>query len=76
MSIRVCLLLSIFLGPVTKEQFEIERAFSGANLSLNNDGTVSAQVQYLNQSRTFNYTQLVAMYLSKLKEIKEAELKV
>lgn len=38
------------------------------------DGTVGAKVQYQNEEKTFSYTQLTAMLLTKLKEITEKEL--
>ena len=68
--------LKRLLGHVSQEDLEKERLYSGADMTVDSQGVVHVNVQYLDQIQDFSYTQLMAMFLSKLKEITESELKM
>lgn len=53
---------------------EIEKKFINASL-VDVNGTVGAEMNYCGERHTFSATQLVAMYLGKLRDIASAELK-
>lgn len=53
---------------------EVEKQFINAQL-VDVDGTVGVKVNYLGEPSTFSATQLVAMYLGKLRDITAAEIK-
>ncbi|KAL0957004.1 hypothetical protein HGRIS_003104 [Hohenbuehelia grisea] len=53
---------------------EIEKKFLNAKL-IDVNGTVGTQVNYIGEQHTFSATQLVAMYLAKLRDIAANELK-
>jgi heat shock protein 4 len=53
---------------------EIEKKFINAKL-VDVNGTVGTEVTYRGEKATFTFTQLVAMYLGKLRDIAAAELK-
>ncbi|TRM70233.1 heat shock protein 70 family [Schizophyllum amplum] len=53
---------------------EVEKKFLNAKL-VDVQGTVGVQVNYLGEPHTFTATQLVAMYIAKLRDITAAELK-
>ncbi|KAL6299797.1 heat shock protein 70 family [Sparassis latifolia] len=53
---------------------EVEKKFTHVNL-VDVGGTLGAQVNYLGEQRTFTVTQLVGMYLGKLRDIAANELK-
>ncbi|KAF9462328.1 heat shock protein 70 family [Collybia nuda] len=53
---------------------QIEKKFINATL-VDVNGTIGAEVTYLGEKHTFSATQLVAMYLAKLRDIAAAELK-
>jgi heat shock protein 4 len=54
---------------------EVEKLFINATL-VDVGGTVGVQVNYLGEKHTFSATQLVGMYLGKLRDIATTELKV
>ncbi|KAF9000420.1 heat shock protein 70 family [Cyathus striatus] len=54
---------------------EVEKKFINAKL-VDVNGSVGVEVNYVGEKHTFSYTQLVAMYLGKLRDIAGAELKV
>ncbi|CCL98188.1 uncharacterized protein FIBRA_00182 [Fibroporia radiculosa] len=53
---------------------EFEKKFTNVNL-VDVGGTVGIQVQYLGEQRTFSITQVLGMYLGKLRDIAANELK-
>ncbi|KAL1680446.1 heat shock protein 70 family [Schizophyllum commune] len=53
---------------------EFEKKFLNVKL-VDVQGTIGVQVNYLGEPQTFTITQLVAMYLAKLRDITAAELK-
>ncbi|KAF8444930.1 HSP70-domain-containing protein [Boletus edulis BED1] len=59
---------------VRDPDFDNEKRFLSATL-VDVNGTVGAQVSYLGEQRTFSATQLVAMYLAKLRDTASHELK-
>ncbi|MCJ1408463.1 adenyl-nucleotide exchange factor sse1 [Ptychographa xylographoides] len=54
---------------------QVEREYVSANL-VDVSGQVGAEVSYLGKKETFTATQLVSMYLNKIKAIASAELKL
>jgi len=57
-----------------KDVQEVEKKFLNAKL-VDVDGTIGTQVQYVGETQTFSATQLVGMYLGKLRDITTAEIK-
>ncbi|TGZ78549.1 heat shock protein 70 [Ascodesmis nigricans] len=57
-------------------ELDIERNFISAELVEARGGEVGARVKYLGQDEVFTGTQLIAMYLSKLKQITATEIKL
>jgi len=55
---------------------EFEAPFINAPLVEGDRGEVSVKVMYQNEPRVFTFTQLVAMYLGKIRDITSAELKI
>ncbi|KAH7889017.1 heat shock protein 70 family [Phlebopus sp. FC_14] len=55
-------------------ELEIEKKYLNAKL-IDVNGTVGTEVSYLGEKQTFSATQLVAMYLGKLRDITTNELK-
>ncbi|EGO00373.1 hypothetical protein SERLA73DRAFT_89344 [Serpula lacrymans var. lacrymans S7.3] len=55
-------------------EIQIEKKYLNATL-VDVSGTVGAEVSYLGEKQTFSATQLVAMYLGKLRDITSNELK-
>ncbi|ORX42449.1 putative heat shock protein Hsp88 [Piromyces finnis] len=55
---------------------EYEAPFINAQLVEGDCGEVSVKVMYQNEPRVFTFTQLVAMYLGKIRDITSAELKI
>ena len=55
---------------------EYEAPFINAQLVEGDRGEVSVKVMYQNEPRVFTFTQLVAMYLGKIRDITSAELKI
>lgn len=53
---------------------QIEKAFLNCEL-VEHEGMVAVKVKYLGEDRIFTITQVVAMFLSKIKEITQAEVK-
>ncbi|KAI0784656.1 HSP70-domain-containing protein [Abortiporus biennis] len=53
---------------------EVERKFTHVNL-IDVNGTIGVQVNYLGEPRQFTATQIVGMYLAKLRDITANELK-
>ncbi len=62
-----------FSDPEVKE---FEAPFINAPLVEGDRGEVSVKVMYQNEPRVFTFTQLVAMYLGKIRDITSAELKI
>ncbi|KAL7272982.1 adenyl-nucleotide exchange factor sse1 [Rhizina undulata] len=60
----------------TDPELEIEKNFIGAELVEARGGDVGAKVRYLGQEEVFTGTQLIAMFLSKVKQTASAELKL
>ncbi|KAI9507914.1 heat shock protein [Russula earlei] len=54
---------------------QVEKGFTHVNL-LDVDGSVGAQVNYLGEPTAFSATQLVGMYLGRLRDIAMKELKI
>ncbi|KAI9189574.1 adenyl-nucleotide exchange factor sse1 [Blastocladiella emersonii ATCC 22665] len=66
--------------PATDATLAKEREYTTANMvasdpSVSPSGEIGVQVQYLGEERTFSATQCAAMYLGKIKQITEHELK-
>ena len=57
-------------------EIEIEKNFISAELVEAKGGEVGAKVKYLGQEEVFTGTQLIAMFLSKIKNTASAELKL
>lgn len=57
-------------------EIDIEKQFISAELVDTKNGDVGAKVKYLGQDEVFSSTQLLAMYLQKIKTITSAELKL
>jgi heat shock protein 4 len=57
-------------------EIEIERQFIAADLVETQNGDVGVKVNYLGQVEVFSATQLMAMYLQKIKTIASTELKL
>lgn len=55
--------------------FDVEKDFFTANLVENADGQVSAKVRFTGEQHEFSSTQLIAMYLNKIKDITAKETK-
>lgn len=55
--------------------FEVEKKFFTANLVPNKDGQINAKVRFAGEQKEFSSTQLVAMYLNKIKDITQKETK-
>ncbi|OBA24302.1 heat shock protein 70 [Metschnikowia bicuspidata var. bicuspidata NRRL YB-4993] len=55
--------------------FEIEKKYFAPTLLENEDGQVSAKVRFAGEQQEFNFTQLTAMYLGKIKDITAKETK-
>lgn len=57
-------------------EVEIEKQFIAANLVDTENGDVGVKVKYLGQDEVFSATQLIAMYLTKIKLTASQELKL
>ncbi|KAF8249776.1 heat shock protein 70 [Wilcoxina mikolae CBS 423.85] len=57
-------------------EIEIEKQFIAADLVEASNGDVGVKVKYLGQDEVFSATQLIAMYLTKIKATASAELKL
>lgn len=57
-------------------ELEIERKFISAELVEARGGEVGAKVKYLGQEEIFTGTQLIGMFLSKIKQMSSAEIKL
>lgn len=57
-------------------EIELEKQFIASELVEAPNGDVGAKVTYLGQDEVFSATQLIAMYLQKIKTIASAELKI
>jgi len=55
---------------------EIEAKFINAPIVEGDRGEAAVRVMYQNEQKVFTFTQLVAMYLGKIKDITSAELKI
>lgn len=55
--------------------FQTEKEFFTANLAESKDGQINAKVRFLGEQQEFSSTQLVAMYLNKIKDITQKETK-
>lgn len=71
---RLILLLRNADSPCPLQIQEIEKKFINAEL-VDVNGTVGIRVKYLGETSEFSATQLVAMYLAKLRDTAAAELK-
>ncbi|KAI3641709.1 hypothetical protein MIR68_000277 [Amoeboaphelidium protococcarum] len=59
-----------------KDVTDIEAKYLNCELvPINGGNEIGAKVQFQNEERVFSYTQLMAMYINKLKQITEQELK-
>lgn len=55
--------------------FEVEKKYFTANLGENAEGQINAKVRFTGEQHEFSTTQLIAMYLNKIKDITAKETK-